>query len=40
MVTSALVTGSYEEQEKAFEYVQDQLQEKIENLINIVRYMR
>jgi arsenate reductase len=36
----ALVTGSYEEQEKVFEYVQDQLQEKIKNLINIVRYMR
>jgi arsenate reductase len=36
----AIVNGSYEEQEKAFKYVQDQLKEKIENLINIVRYMR
>ena len=37
---SALVTGSYEEQDKVFEYVHDQHQEKIESLINIVRYMR
>jgi arsenate reductase len=36
----ALVSGPYEEQEKAFKEVQDQLKEKIENLINIVRYMR
>jgi len=36
----ALANGSYEEQKKAFEDAQDQLREKIENLINIVRYMR
>jgi arsenate reductase len=36
----ALVIGTYEEQEKAFKEVRDQLKEKIENLINIVRYMR
>jgi arsenate reductase (thioredoxin) len=36
----ALVSGPYEEQEKAFKEVKDQLKEKIENLINIVRYMR
>ena len=36
----ALVRGPYEKQEKAFKEVQDQLKEKIENLINIVRYMR
>jgi arsenate reductase len=36
----ALVSGPYEEQEKAFKEVRDQLKEKIENLINIVRYMR
>jgi len=36
----ALVSGPSEEQEKAFKEVKDHLQEKIENLINIVRYMR
>ncbi len=36
----ALVSGPYEEKEKAFKEVKDQLKEKIENLINIVRYMR
>ena len=36
----ALVSGPYEQQEKAFKEVQDQLKEKIENLINIVGYMR
>ena len=36
----ALVIGTYEEQEKAFKEVKDHLQEKIENLINIVGYMR
>ena len=36
----ALVIGTYEEQEKAFKEVRDQLKKKIENLINIVRYMR
>ena len=36
----ALVSGPYEEQEKAFKEVRDQLKEKIENLINIVGYMR
>jgi arsenate reductase len=36
----ALVSGPYEEQEKAFKEVREQLKEKIENLINIVRYMR
>jgi len=36
----ALVIGTYEEQEKAFKEVRDQLKEKIENLINKVRYMR
>jgi arsenate reductase len=36
----ALVSGPYKEQEKAFQEVQEQLKEKIENLINIVGYMR